>query len=259
MEEMQNPNINKVLLNGLNLISCDHKSASEYIVNTIDSGTNRIFIHINLNNYYKLLKRQNFIEEIETQPTFFFEGIGMKAAFFISGSGLLKDTNGTDIYPILFEDLSKKEKNIFILGAKERPLLKAVEHINAKYPGIHIGGYHNGFFGINDEVRIVEQINNSLAELLILGMGISKEMDFILRNYKKIKCKAVWNVGGLFDFISGEKPRAPVIMRKARLEWLYRFFIEPREKASRIFYIPLWFIFHLAKNRFLRKDFLGRI
>ncbi|MEL7520921.1 MAG: WecB/TagA/CpsF family glycosyltransferase, partial [Cyanobacteria bacterium J06553_1] len=39
---------------------------------------------------------------------------------------------------------------------------------------------------------------------------------------------AVWiGVGGSFDIWSGKKARAPMWMRNAHLEWLYRLYQEP--------------------------------
>jgi UDP-N-acetyl-D-mannosaminuronic acid transferase (WecB/TagA/CpsF family) len=34
-------------------------------------------------------------------------------------------------------------------------------------------------------------------------------------------------VGALLDFLSGRVPRAPLWMRRLRLEWLFRLWIEP--------------------------------
>ena len=34
--------------------------------------------------------------------------------------------------------------------------------------------------------------------------------------------------GGLFDFLSGERSRAPSWMQAAGFEWLYRMLLEPR-------------------------------
>jgi N-acetylglucosaminyldiphosphoundecaprenol N-acetyl-beta-D-mannosaminyltransferase len=39
--------------------------------------------------------------------------------------------------------------------------------------------------------------------------------------------------GGLFDFLSGERSRAPAWMQAAGLEWLYRMLLEPRRLLVR--------------------------
>jgi exopolysaccharide biosynthesis WecB/TagA/CpsF family protein len=39
--------------------------------------------------------------------------------------------------------------------------------------------------------------------------------------------------GGLFDFLSGSKPRAPQWMQKIGLEWLWRMALEPRRLGVR--------------------------
>lgn len=40
-------------------------------------------------------------------------------------------------------------------------------------------------------------------------------------------------VGGLFDFASDQKPRAPLALRELGLEWAFRLAVEPRRLAHR--------------------------
>lgn len=49
----------------------------------------------------------------------------------------------------------------------------------------------------------------------------------------KIEATALLGVGAAFDFLSGEKPRAPVWMQRSGLEWLFRLITEPRRLAHR--------------------------
>jgi len=85
-------------------------------------------------------------------------------------------------------------------------------------------------------------ITDALPYLLILAMGMQKESDFIFENYNNISAGAIWCVGGLFDFISGNLVRAPKIIRKLRLEWLFRFLLQPKAKFQRIVITPFWFL-----------------
>jgi len=55
-------------------------------------------------------------------------------------------------------------------------------------------------------------------------------------------------VGGAFDFISGRVKRAPVLIRKLGLEWLFRFIIQPW-RVKRIFTAAIKFPWAVIKSR----------
>ena len=82
---------------------------------------------------------------------------------------------------------------------------------------------------------------------------MKREAEFILENYGRLIVGAIWCVGGLFDFISGRNPRAPVLLRKLRLEWFFRFLIEPRAKFQRTIFDPLWFFSKIFKYKLINK------
>ena len=52
-------------------------------------------------------------------------------------------------------------------------------------------------------------------------------------------------VGATIDFLAGEKPRAPVWMRRVGLEWLHRLASEPRRLAKR-YLRDAWIFPHLV-------------
>ena len=151
---------------------------------------------------------------------------------------------------LVFEKLSNSGKSVFFLGSKEAIITKAIEKITNSFPDLIISDYHNGFFPEKDDDRIVSLINSSNPDILIIGMGTINEINFLNRNYSKLKVKTIWHVGGLFAFISDDIPRAPLFMRKIRLEWLFRFFMEPIKKFPRISKLPFWFLLHLIKLAF---------
>jgi len=54
-------------------------------------------------------------------------------------------------------------------------------------------------------------------------MGVPREQQFIVRNRHRLTSVGVIKTsGGLFDWLSGSRPRAPVWMQNAGLEWLWR-------------------------------------
>ena len=58
-------------------------------------------------------------------------------------------------------------------------------------------------------------------------------------------------VGGLFDYFSGNIPRAPLWMRKTGLEWVWRLSMEPKRLARRYLLGNAEFLLRLAAQRLL--------
>jgi N-acetylglucosaminyldiphosphoundecaprenol N-acetyl-beta-D-mannosaminyltransferase len=58
----------------------------------------------------------------------------------------------------------------------------------------------------------------------------------------KVHAPVLVGVGAAFDFLSGNKPQAPVWMQRSGLEWLFRFAHEPRRLWRRYARYPLFFL-----------------
>ena len=208
-----------------------------------------ILVHINLRNYYYLNKDIRLKKQISENCFVIFEGIGMKTAFLLRGFGRLSDLNGTDSFPLFMNKLSDTRTKIFLLGSNETNVALAGERIRKQFPFIEICGCQDGYFSINEENDIVDTINKSGAEVLFIGRGFPIQEEFALRNKNNLKPTLIWNVGGLFDTISGYKQRAPVLLRKLRLEWLYRMMKEPRRMIHRNSVAACWSIFHILLHK----------
>jgi N-acetylglucosaminyldiphosphoundecaprenol N-acetyl-beta-D-mannosaminyltransferase len=206
-------------------------------------------VHINLRNYYYLQKDIKLKEEIKNYCISIFEGIGMKVGFFLKGYGVLHDLNGTDLIPLLLKKILNSGYKLFLLGAKEEIVVKAINNLRKRFPGLNICGYNNGYFSGKFEPELLKKINESNADILLIGMGFPIQEKFVLKYKDKLKTSLIWNVGGLFDTLSGNKKRAPVILRKMRLEWLFRFVLEPGRMFHRNTVAAFWSLSHIIFSR----------
>jgi N-acetylglucosaminyldiphosphoundecaprenol N-acetyl-beta-D-mannosaminyltransferase len=65
-------------------------------------------------------------------------------------------------------------------------------------------------------------------------MGVPREQTFVVRHRTRLTSVGVIKTsGGLFDFVSGTKPRAPELMQRVGLEWLWRAGLEPKRLGWR--------------------------
>lgn len=239
--------VQKILLNDLFYYTGDFQEFTDFLYDKIDLNSNKkvIIVHVNLRNYYYLYKDEQFKDDIKKNCLLVFDGIGMKIGLFLKGYGMLPDLNGTDLFPLVMEKISKSNIGVFLLGAEEKVIQNVVKNILRDYPTINICGYCNGYFSDNEENEVVEQINKSKSDLLLISRGFPLQEQFSLRNKDRLKVSLIWNVGGLFDFISSNKERAPLVFRKMRLEWFFRFLKEPHRMLHRNTIAAFWSLGHI--------------
>ena len=132
--------------------------------------------------------------------------------------------------------------SVFLFGATDPVISLCVENLKRKYPLLRINGWRNGYFGPDDEFGIIDQINNSGADILLIGISSPKKEFFYDRFRDKLKVNYVLGVGGYFDILSGRTKRAPKWMQNIGLEWMFRLLQEPNR---------MWKRYLIGNNKFL--------
>ena len=135
----------------------------------------------------------------------------------------------------------------FFFGAREPIVQKNVEKFKAKYPQLDIAGYRNGYFTQEEEKDIADQIRDSRADILFVGMSSPKKEKFLNQWMPHMQVPFSMGVGGSFDIVAGLTKRAPKWMQESGLEWLHRFLQEPRRMWWRYAKTNTIFIWKLLK------------
>jgi N-acetylglucosaminyldiphosphoundecaprenol N-acetyl-beta-D-mannosaminyltransferase len=78
-----------------------------------------------------------------------------------------------------------------------------------------------------DQLRVVDEINDSGTRILFVGLGCPRQELWMARHRGRLDA-VMLGVGAAFDFITGMKPQAPRWMMRAGFEWLFRLVTEPR-------------------------------
>jgi len=172
------------------------------------------------------------------------DGSGIHLAAKLAGKTPPENLNGTDLFPHLCAEAQKQRKSIFLLGGKPGIASLAARNMQAQFPQLEIAGTLNGYFDSDREDEIVETINGTGADILLVGFGVPLQEKWIARNRKRLSAKVVAAVGGLFDYYSNSIPRAPVWMRKIGGEWVWRLVQEPSRLAGRYIKGNIVFVAH---------------
>jgi exopolysaccharide biosynthesis WecB/TagA/CpsF family protein len=91
----------------------------------------------------------------------------------------------------------------------------------------------DGYRSSEEEGARLPELNASGAKMLLVAKGVPSQEHWIAANAARLTAPVILGVGALFDFYSGTIPRAPQLVRKLRIEWLYRLLHEPRRLFRR--------------------------
>jgi len=141
----------------------------------------------------------------------------------------------TDLFHVVNAEAERQGATVFMLGATEEVNEAAANAVLARYPGLKLVGRRNGFFAsLEEEKAACDEIAALGPDILWVSMGVPYEQAFVVRHRARLTSVGVIKTsGGLFDFVSGTKPRAPAFMQKAGLEWLWRASLEPKRLGWR--------------------------
>lgn len=109
-----------------------------------------------------------------------------------------------------------------------------------KFPRLKIAGYSPGFFAGNNE--IIEKINRAKPDIVLVGIGTPRQEKWIADNINRVNADTFWAVGGLFDFFSGKRKRAPIWVQRLGFEWAFRLAQEPRRLWKRYLFGNIHFL-----------------
>lgn len=171
------------------------------------------------------------------------DGIGVVYASKILGRPLTEKVGGFELSKRLIEYAAKNGKKMFFFGSSpakdgEKSVSdKAAENLVAKYPELLVCGTRDGYFSENDVPEIIEQINNSGADILFVCLGAPKQEKWIYENRQKLNVSLALGLGGSLDIYAGTAKHAPVIFRKLNLEWFYRLLKQP-SRIGRMMSLP---------------------
>ena len=134
---------------------------------------------------------------------------------------------GFDLYNQLLALSAKKGYEAYFFGGSPGVAEAAKVKSEELYPGVQIVGCHNGYFTDADVPGIIEEINNSGAEMLFVALGAPKQEKWILEHREELKPRILMGIGGSFDVLAGKMERAPKWMQDASLEWAFRLYKQP--------------------------------
>ena len=189
---------------------------------------------------YTFLNPVSYLDALKHKELFTsFDGI------FADGGLLVKAIKGaygvtvtrrsfdmTSLAPVVFSFAAKNQKTVAIVATKQEMVEKAVKTLQGNYPGLNISYFRNGYFSSDAEMNAeAQKIVELHPDILIVGMGIIKQAEFLLKVRNAGFQGIGYTCGGFIHQTAQDKvDYYPEWVDKHGLRFVYRMYKEPHTR-----------------------------
>lgn len=155
------------------------------------------------------------------------DGFGIILAARWLGTPLRGRVTGIDLTERIAAEAAQRGWSLFLLGAAPGVAERAAAALQRVNPGLRIAGCYAGSPRPADEPPIRERILAARPDVLLVAYGHPAQDLWIARNQPLLRVPVAIGVGGTFDELAGVVPRAPALVQRLGLKWLYRLMVQP--------------------------------
>ncbi len=233
----------------VNICASPQKEVAKLICKRLKDGKQTVIFTPNPQILLRAQRYASYKKTLNSSTLNLPDGIGIILASKIQGGGIKSRISGIDTAKMLLSIAESKGYKVFLLGAKPHVAEKAERALLKKYPALKICGTHHGYFSKSgkENEAVIREIAISDPDIIFVCFGSPQQEEWIKTNKDKLPSVSLYiGLGGSLDVFAGNVKRAPEIMQKAGLEWLYRIVKEP--KRAKIFLdIPIFLFSALTK------------
>ena len=183
----------------------------------------------------------------------FCDGAGVRLAARMLGGRIPKRITYADWIWHLADLASARGFSLYLLGARPGVAQQAAKRLRERYPDLELVGVHHGYFdhsaGSPDNEAVVEGINTSAPDILLIGLGMPLQERWLMQNRQRLDFGVALTGGAVFDYASGRLRRGPRFLTEHGFEWLARLLIEPRRLWRRYLIGNPLFLLRVLKQR----------
>ncbi len=156
------------------------------------------------------------------------DGIGLVLAARLAGDRLRQHVQGTDLVLMLAEASARAGHRWFLLGGYGDVSARAGQALAQRFPGLNIVGAEPGSPLPEHDLPVCERIAAAApVDVLLVAYGAPRQELWLDRNLAALAIPVGIGVGGVFNYLSGDAPRAPAWVRRVHFEWLHRLVTQP--------------------------------
>ncbi len=176
------------------------------------------------------------------------DGVGVIWAARRQGVYIPARVGGSDITLPLARQCARLGHRLFLLGAAEGVADEAARRLRRHIPSIMVDAY-SGSPDPAADAETVARVRAAHPDIVLVAYGSPKQEFWIARNKEAVGAAVSIGVGGAVDYLAGVQRRAPALVRRLWLDWVFRLVTQPR-RWRRMLAIPrfIWAVLRERSN-----------
>lgn len=212
-------------------------STLETIESFIRERTPRLVVTADASGIVLALKDRDWKALIARADLVTPDSSGVVWALRRKGYSVAGRVSGCDLAAELCRLGAEKGYRVYLLGASPGVAEKAAEELRTRYVGCQVVGSDDGYFTEAEEPGVVARIREANPDVLLVAMGMPKQEKWIDKHRLQLGVPVSIGVGGTLDVFAGVAKRAPRLVQRLNLEWLWRLAQNPR-KIGKVMTLP---------------------
>ena len=169
----------------------------------------------------RAMRCESFANTLRGADVLTVDGVGVKALLRLRGV-----RTDTLVGVELGEELLREgEHTVALIGGIEGVAERAMAHLLAINPALHPAFAVSGFGHTEEEY--ISLVRTHTPDVVLVCLGSPRQESLAARLRAESEKTLFLALGGSLDIYSGAKRRAPLVMRRLGLEWLFRSISEP--------------------------------
>lgn len=252
--------LGRVHIAGIPIARAGLPQANEFILIDATAGVGRVYTFVNAHSAKLRRESAAYARVIADQArtVALADGASVTHAAKFLGHGDIGRCPGPDFLEVCSAACAREGVPVFFIGGHPGVAEHLAHLLGERHPGLNVVGTVSPPFGVwpeEDNRRLVQAVKDSGAKLLWLGVSAPKQEVWAYEHVAELGIPVAC-VGAAFNFNSGLAKRAPHIMQRAGIEWMYRLWREPDLMWRRYLignplfvWDVLWYRRRLAKPR----------
>ncbi len=221
---------------GLDYHAVDMEQTLDYLEQVIYSDRPSYVVTANLNYAMLCAKNPRLAAFAQNSALTLCDGMPILWRSKLNATKLPERVAGSDLIYRLTERCANKNLRVYFYGASEGVAEKAAVALKNLYPKLAVAGVQCPPFRAcsTEEIRSqVARIKQTKPDVLFVALGQPKGEYWIEDHLQELGVPLTIQLGASFDFVAGNATRAPKLLQKIGLEWLYRTVKDPVRLAPR--------------------------
>lgn len=172
------------------------------VENALADEEHLILTYLNQHCFNIYNSNREYKNLLENKFTIFLDGFGVSSALKFLGYKNVQKFNATDLYIKIFQQFSANQTKLFLIGGNFSEEIIS-EKSNEK--NLNVCGYQNGYFSIEENNEIIEKIEDSPTEVLVIGMEVPNQEILAEKISESNQNIVILCVGGFLEFYFGTK------------------------------------------------------